>query len=162
MALNDSNNMLIAISQSEFYGKSLLGTALLPYLQSLSLEQVTTTATYEGYSVWGIVLHILYHKHVTIRLLQGDHSVGPFPYEQADWPSIPPYPDRDKWKQVLTYLQTIHNTYISTLQTFPIEQLNEVLPPWQCTIGDVIRKITCHDLYHVAQIRNMGIKNLPK
>lgn len=154
--------MLVEISKAEFDGPSLMGTAFLPYLKSLPLHTVTTTDTYEKYSVWGVALHVLFHKHATIQLLGGQTGLEPFPYEQADWPPVPKKQDQASWSRLLEELRTVQDSWLKALEASGMSRWDDELPQWKCTVGQVLQCIACHDMYHVAQIRNMGLKNLPK
>jgi hypothetical protein len=63
---------------------------------------------------------------------------------------------------LLSDLEVVHRAYLRALETFPAERWSEELPQWRCTIGDVLQCIATHDVYHLAQIRNMGLKDLAK
>jgi hypothetical protein len=134
----------------------------LPYLKSLQLEVVRSTETYEGYSVWAVALHVLFHKHATIGLLGGQAGLEPFPYEQTDWPPVPKKQDQASWNRLLEELGTVQDSWLKALEASGMSRWNDDLPEWKCTVGQVLQCIACHDMYHVAQIRNMGLKNLPK
>ena len=154
--------MLAEIANNEFKGPSLHGKALLPCLESLPLATVTSTDTYEKYSVWGIALHALFEKHATIKLLGGKVALDPFPYEEATWPKVPPKQDEAAWKRLLDELRVTHDAFVKALEAQGEAKWTQDLPQWKCTVGQVLQCLATHDLYHVAQIRNMGLKNLPK
>ncbi len=160
--MDKSIEMLVRISRTEFDGPSLLGAAFLPCVRSLPFENLKSTETYEGYSVWAVVLHVLYHKYVTIKLLGGETGLEPFPYEEADWPGVPKRQDRGAWDRLLQELRTVHDFYIRALESSGMARWNDELPQWSCTVGQVLQCMACHDVYHIVQIRNMGLKNLPQ
>jgi uncharacterized damage-inducible protein DinB len=160
--MNRPIEMLLEIAKTEFDGRSLMGTALMPYLRSLPLETVKSTGTCEGYSVWAIALHVLFHKHVTIKLLGGTTGLEPFPYQEADWPQVPARQDDAAWRRLLQELEIVHGQFLKAMEDHGAAKWNQELPQWKCTMGQVLECMACHDLYHVAQIRNMGLKDLPK
>jgi hypothetical protein len=84
---------LVNIKRTEFDGPSPMGKPFLPYVRSLPLDIAKSNVSYEGYSVWGIVLHVLYNKWATIPLLGGKPRSELYPYEQADWPKPDPAQD---------------------------------------------------------------------
>ena len=51
----------------------------------------------------------------------------------------------------------MHARFIAALGRFPMSRWDELLPAWNCTVGQVLDCMACHDLYHVAQMRNMGL-----
>ena len=151
---------LVRIASTEFDGPSLMGKAFLPCLESVPFEELASTSTYEGYSVWGTALHVLYHKWAAIRLAGG--KAPDYAYEEADWPSLPPKPDKAAWNRLLADLKAMQKAWLAALETFPMERWDETIPAWGCTVGQVLDCIVLHDLYHVAMIRNMGIRSLKK
>ncbi len=148
---------LVRIAKTEFDGESLMGTAFLPYVKSLPFDKVVNDNTNGGYTVWGVTLHVLFHKCLTIQLVGGQTGLEPFPYEAADWPALPERQDEEGWRRLLEDLELVHKNFIMALENFPMDRWDEVLPEWKCTVGQVMDCIACHDMYHVAQIRNMGI-----
>lgn len=150
---------LVRIANTEFSGASLMGSAFLPCIKSMSLEEVKRTDTFEGYSVLGITLHVLYHKYATIRLIQGSQGIPSYKYEEADWPKPPKSLGQASWDSLVSELGTMHEAWIKALKAFPMSRYEELVPAWNCTVGQVLECIACHDMYHVAQIRNMGLQS---
>lgn len=149
---------LIRIANAEFNGPSLMGQAFFPCIKALSLDMVTRADTFEGYSVWEIALHVLYHKYATIRLIKNSPEIPEYLYEETDWPTPGMKTDKSSWEKLLAEIKAMHETWIKALETFPMSRYNEPIPAWNCTVGQVLECIACHDMYHVAQIRNMGLR----
>jgi hypothetical protein len=148
------------IAQTEFDGASLMGVPFMPYIKSQSLENARSTRTTEGYSIWGITLHVLYHKYLATQLLGEPGGLDPFPYEEADWPTVPKNAGQAEWNKLLTDLAVVHGRFIEALRHFSMERWDESLPQWNCTIGQVLDCMACHDLYHVVQMRNMQLTDM--
>jgi len=153
---------LIRIAETEFDGPSLMGLAFLPCLASIPFEEVAREDTYEGYTVWGVALHVLYHKYAAAKLAGGAIPATAYPYEEADWPSLPDDRGKAAWDNLLVQLATMQKAWISALGAFPMTRWDEAIPAWGCTVGQVLDCIVLHDLYHVAQVRNMGLASLKK
>lgn len=153
--------VLIDITKTEFDGPSLMGKPFLPYVESLPLDVVRSNETYEGYSVWGITLHVLYHKWATLPIMGGSARPDLYPYEQADWPKMPAKQDAAAWAELLAKLGKTQKAYLETLKAMRSEKLDEDIAAWKCDVRQALECMACHDLYHVVQIRNMGLKNLP-
>ncbi|MDA8409334.1 MAG: hypothetical protein M0001_02960 [Treponema sp.] len=160
--MDKSIETLLRITKTEWDGRSLMGKAFLPYVKGLPLDTVRSTATYEGYSVWGIALHVLYHKWAMLPIMGGSPRPELYPFEQADWPALPAKQDESAWKELLALLEKAHAAYIETLAAMPASKLGDSIAAWQCTVAEALETMCHHDLYHVVQIRNMGLKNLPR
>jgi hypothetical protein len=152
---------LISVTKTEFDGRSLMGKPFLPYVKSLPLEVVRSNESYEGYSVWGITLHVLYHKWATIPIMGGEAQSELYPYEQADWPKTPARQDAPAWAELLARLEQTQAAYLDALASMKSERMAEEIPAWKCSLRQALECMAVHDLYHVVQIRNMGLKNLP-
>ena len=151
---------LIRIARTEFDGPSLMGPAFLPCIASIPYEEAAREDTYEGYSVWGVALHVLYHKYAAIKLAGGAVSASAYPYEEADWPRLPAERTRQAWERLLAELAAMQAAWLTALGGFPMTRWDEAIPAWGYTVGQVLDCIALHDLYHAAQIRNMGIPSL--
>ena len=151
---------LVRIASTEFDGPSLMGPAFLSCVEAVPFEELTEDATYEGYSVWGVALHVLYHKWAAIKLAGGD--APRYSYEEADWPKLPTKPDKTAWTNLIQDLKTMQKAWLTALRKFPMSRWEEAIPEWGCTVGQVIDCIVLHDLYHAAMIRNMGLKSLKR
>jgi len=152
-------SLVIYLTESEFDGGSFNGPNLVRTLRSLTLDQVTTEETYEGYTVWSIVLHLMTWKHFLARAL-GDTTLEDFPYEGENWPKLPDELTQASWEKMLAEQDEIHAAYLAVLKDFPVERLGEKMEAWGCSFGEAIAWMTTHDTYHIAQIRNMGLKDL--
>jgi hypothetical protein len=152
---------LAGIARTEFDGPSLMGKPFLPYVRSLPFEVVRSNDTYEGYSVWGISLHVLFHKWAMLPIMGGAARPELYPYEQADWPKTPARQDAAAWSELLSNLERTQVAFLEALESMKPERLGEEIPAWSCSVRQALECMACHDLYHVAQIRNMGLKNLP-
>jgi len=156
--MQTSLSLLIWLAESEYNDGSFNGPNLVKTLKSLTMEQVTTEETYEGYTVWAIVLHLMYWKHFIARVL-GDATLGDFPYQGENWLTLPEERSEAAWSRTLSEQDEIHKAYMAALRAFPEERLGERMQ-WGCPFGEAIAWMTTHDTYHTAQIRNMGLKGL--
>lgn len=147
---------LIRIANTEFNGASLMGPAFLPCIKALSLDAVKRVDTFEGFSVWKVALHVLYHKYAAVQLIGSPERNLEYRYEETDWPNPPEPMDKASWDRLILELEGMHRAWIKALEAFPMSRYDELIPAWNCTIGQVLECIACHDMYHVAQIRNMG------
>lgn len=149
-------SLLSEMTKIEYDGAPFNGPSLMKTLEELDVDQVLSTDTHEGYSVWGIVLHLIFWKYSLSRQLGGSGGFDTFPYEEKDWPALPEEKTKDAWDSVLNDMATVHKAYIDALESFPAEKLGDELALWHCSYLKAVSWMATHDLYHVAQIRNMG------
>ena len=152
--------LLVQLTETEFDGKSFNGLSLMKTLRKLTLDQIRTRDTYEGYTVCGIVLHLMYWKYFLAEQLGGTGGLDSFPYEETNWPSLPEDPSVQSWEKMLKNLELIHQSYIDALKNFPAHRLDDELKEWHCAYGQACAWMSTHDTYHIAQIRNMDLKDL--
>jgi hypothetical protein len=149
---------LIWLTEAEYDGRSFNGPNLVKTLKGLTMAQVTSDETYEGYTVWALVLHLIYWKYVLAKAL-GAEGLGEFPYEGKDWPAVPEDRSESAWQRTLELQDEIHAAYIGALKAFPADRLDEEMD-WGCAYGQAVAWMASHDTYHTAMIRNMGLSGL--
>ena len=153
--MNNNLKWIATITQSEYNGNSFNGPNLIKTLKSLSFDQVLSTDTYEEYSVWAIVLHLMKWKHQLADML-GAQNLAPFLYKGDNFPELPDQLTEQTWENTLSEMDAIHSSYLLALSEFDDEKLDEKMD-WGCSFGEAIAWMTTHDTYHIAQIRNMGL-----
>ena len=154
--MGNAFELIINLTKAEYDGPSFNGPNLVKTLKVLTMEQVLSTETYEKYTAWGVVLHLMYWKYKLAQFL-GAQEVVAFPYQEDNFPALPEDQSAASWQKTLDDLDTYHKAYIKALEAFPEEKLAEKLEEWGCSFGQAIAWMTTHDTYHIAQIRNMGL-----
>ena len=149
--MQNNLNWILAITKSEYNGNSFNGPNLIKTLKSLSFNQVISTDTFENYSVWSIVLHLM------LAEMLGAQDLASFPYNGDNFPELPELITEQTWDNILVELDSIHNAYIKTLKEFDSTKLDEKME-WGCSFGEAVAWMATHDTYHNAQIRNMGLE----
>lgn len=160
--MNEAIMTLARMTRTEWDGRSLMGAPFLPYVKGLPLEVVRDSRTYEGYSIWGVALHVLYHKWAMLAVMGAPSRPELYPYERADWPKPPAIQDEAAWKELLALLEKTQAAYLEALERMPPARLEDKVEAWGCTVRDALETMAHHDLYHVVQIRNMGLQGLPR
>ena len=148
---------LSGITEAEYRGGSFNGKSLIATVKGYNLEQVKSSDTFENYTVWGIVLHNMYCKWMVLKLIDPGNPVE-FGYEKTDFPSIPGEGTVEDWDKTLKDSDLIHDEYMQQLSSLAPEALERNVDEWKCPLGQAVGWIATHDSYHVAQIRNMGLK----
>jgi hypothetical protein len=148
---------LLNLADAEFDGRSLNGPSMMKTLEGLTAAQAASTATWEGYSVWEVVLHNIYHKYFVARSLGAAQALEPYPYPQANFAPAPAGPTDAAWKETLAYLRRSHAVCMAAVRALPEDRLDTQMPEWKLAYRDVVAWLCTHDTYHTAQIRSMGV-----
>jgi uncharacterized damage-inducible protein DinB len=149
---------MVWIADGEFRGPSFNGPSLIETLRSLSAEEAASTETYEGYSAWGVALHVLYYKYRLGKVLGAEMPA--YRYDENGWPSLPDTPDDDAYEAMIRDLEAFHDAVRGTFKTADSDKLEEPMPSWKVSLGKSFAWLVAHDANHNAQIRNMGLASL--
>jgi hypothetical protein len=134
---------------------------LINIIEQLSFDQIIYSATTEGYCVWQLVLHCAYWKWNVANLLVNG-KLDEFPRKPDDFPYLPEIKSVTNWEKDYNLLIEQHRLVKKIILEFPEERWWEITkPPYdQMTYIKRGYGLAAHDVYHTAQIRNMGIPNL--
>ena len=155
--MNEQTELIYEMTEREYDGNPFNGPSLMKTLSGLTTDQVYNEKTTESYSVFGIVLHLLYWKYSLCVMVGGTGGFEKFPYPKKDWPEVPQEKTGEEWSLLLENLGRTHRAYMATLEELQEDRLPEELPDWKCSTLTAISWMATHDLYHTAQIRNMGV-----
>jgi len=141
-----------------WYGPNLRRT-----LTELTIEQLTYSDTYEGYTAWEVALHCAYWKWVVRRGLTGENDE--FPYFPANFPQLHGKCTEATWMKDLQYIDEQHERLKNATRVLSDEQLesfwiDEHGVAQDGSVAHEIIGLALHDAYHTAQIRSMGIPGL--
>ena len=156
--MNELGQVAAEIADREFDGRSYNGPSFMVTLRAASIDQVTSTETLEGYSIYGVALHVLYCKYQMMLALGVDPE--PFPFEEVDFPPVPADADVASWERLLELLSDYHARINTAAAALGPDELDVVFPLWRTTRRDLLLWYVTHDTYHTAQIRNMGVPGL--
>lgn len=141
---------------------SFNSASLISVLEKLSPEAAASTDTYEGYSAWGVGLHVAYYKFFVISALAGEPVTGTYPFAIGSYGfgELPACPDARSWKEVTDYLRRIHGIQMQVLRSAGPVRLADIFPAWKIAFGRAAAWLVSHDSYHTAQILSMGVPGL--
>jgi uncharacterized damage-inducible protein DinB len=151
---------LLDLAEAEFDGHSFNGPPMLKTLESLSAARAASPDTWEGYSAWEVVHHVIYFKYFVTRSLGAASALEPYPYPQVDFALAPPDATEEQWEQTLAYLTRVHRACMAAIRGLPDERLDAEMPEWKVPYRRAIAWLCAHDTYHTAQIRSMGVPGL--
>ena len=146
------------LAETEFAGRSFNGPSLIETLRSLSVEEALSTDTYEGYSAWGVALHVLYFKYKIGKELGA--RLPEYVYQENGWPKLPDRTDGKSYAAMIDELQAFHNAVMDAYRDATDEMLAAEMPGWKVPLGNAFAWLVSHDTNHNTQIRNMGLPSL--
>ena len=139
-----------------FDGYSFNGPPLMKTLESFDAAKAAMNDTFEGYTAWGIALHVMYWKYEFAKMI-GDEMPEPFPYHAGNWPALPADGSAVAWQETLARLRKVNAVLRERIAALDTAKLDEIIPDWKVTVERGLMWVIGHDTYHTAQIRSMGI-----
>lgn len=149
---------MIWLADAEFAGPSLNGPSLVETLRSLSAAEAASTDTYEGYTAWGVALHVLFFKYKIGAQLGA--KLPAYDHDENGWPSLPDETSEANYKAMIDELEAFHRPTVEAFRAASAEKLEERFAPMKTSLGNAFAWLVAHDANHNAQIRNMGLASL--
>lgn len=149
---------MVWLADTEFGGRSFNGPSLIETLRSISAQEAVSTGTYEGYSAWGVSLHVLYFKYLIGKELGA--ALPAYRYEEKGWPALPADLGEESYASMIAELEAFHGATMDAFKAAPAERLAKPMPGWKVPLGQAFAWLVSHDTNHNTQIRNMGLPSL--
>jgi len=136
------------------------GVSLIDTVEQLSVDEYFSSRTYEEYSVAEIIGHLMYCKWYLLKSLATDFkeeypfTVGLQGFHRS-WSR-----DRHQKQQQIDFIQKIHPILMSEIDVMKEESYGKIITDWNMSAYESVHWICQHDIYHLSQIRNMGICTL--
>jgi uncharacterized damage-inducible protein DinB len=134
-----------AYDRPAWHGPNLRGA-----LRGLSAARAARRPAPGRHSVWELVLHCAYWKHVVWRRLVGGPR-GSFPRRPRNFPEQPLRPDAAAWKADLKLLDERHRRLREAVSALPSTALRG--RRGRSSPARLIYGVAAHDVYHAGQIR---------
>jgi uncharacterized damage-inducible protein DinB len=147
-------DVLLAMVDEAFDRKSWHGTNLRGSIRGLSAADAAWRPGPGRHSVWEIALHAAYWKYTVRRRLAGEKP-GAFPLVGSNWfarPSEGADPYRE-WKSDVALLVDTHKQLREQIVRLKPADLDRKIDSGAVNIGQLVRGIAAHDLYHAGQIQ---------
>ncbi len=144
----------------EFSGSPYNGPSLMKTLRSLSVAELTSKATYEGYSAWEVAVHVAIYKRKVGNWLGA--AIPESPLATADFAPAPAGAGQREAEELFTYLELCHAESMKAARAASPELLERTVEEWKIPLGMALAWLLGHDAYHSAQIRNMGLPSFRK
>lgn len=136
-----------AFERQSWHGPNLKGS-----LRGLDVDQAVWRPAPDRHNAWEIAIHAAYWKYVARRRLTGEKR-GSFPKKGSNWfPSPTPPTDAD-WRQDRRLLGDCHQRLRESVALLSDADLRRRAPGGKETVGELVRGVAAHDLYHAGQIQ---------
>ena len=144
---------LIDYWDREWKGESFNGRCLRDELAAHTAAQACYDRNVEGYSVWGVGLHVHRYKEIFLAKLEGREPV--FPAGDFDFPAVTAGLTDATWLEVISQMERTHDALSARARTLEEPFLDTSFDGGEMTWAEGLISVFTHDFYHVAQIRNM-------
>ncbi len=158
--MDDIRTTFIELLDDAVSGPSFNNTDLMSTIKSLPYKDALKKGA-NGVTAYQVILHIAYWKHDIVKRLNAYEPK--FLYEShfldknSDWPSLPENFCEIEWNKTIKYLDNLNRKLKGIIAIFDLRRLNEHVSGWNMTYKKIFTFLPSHDVYHTAQIRNMGV-----
>lgn len=129
------------------------GPNLRESLSDVTLSQALWRPAPERHTIWELVLHCAYWKHVVIRRLEGFGDDSGFSRPPADFPALLEA-TAAAWASDLDLLENTHQQLLTRVGELDTPRLAEPATDKEDrTLAEIIFGVAHHDVYHAGQIR---------
>ena len=149
----DSWLRLIDYWDREWEGESFNGRCLRDELAAHTAAQAADTHTVEGFTVWGVGLHVHRYKEIFLARLEEREPV--FPGGDFDFPPVPQELTDLRWEAAILQMEKTHNALSARAKGLKEAFLDGSFDGGEMTWAEGLISVFTHDFYHVAQIRSM-------
>ena len=165
--MTSSFEFLIEYANIEFNGTiyhnhAYNGLSLIEMLKKIPIQDMQDTSTYEGYSIIEILMHLIYCKYVIVKEFEKIEITNYPYYKGVEGYFIPKIIDENDFEEIIEYSIMIHNKAMESINRLTTNDYDKKINEWDMSFKEAAIWICNHDTYHIAQIRNMGIKSLAK
>ncbi len=134
-----------AFDRSAWHGPNLRNS-----LRGLTLQEAAWRPAPGRHNIWEIAVHAAYWKYVVRRKITGEKR-NSFPLPGSNWFERPVKKTASAWKEDLRLLEDQHLQLRDAVGALASEDLARGFG--RQNLGDFIRGIAFHDVYHAGQIR---------
>ncbi len=144
--------MLLALVDEGFDRRSWHGTNLRGALRGVTPAQALWRPGRERHNIWEIVTHAAYWKYTVRRRLTGEKR-GSFALRGSNFFPAPRTATQTAWRDNVALLTREHRRLHDAAERLEDRDLARPVGRGRDTIGEVVRGVAAHDLYHTGQIQ---------
>jgi len=137
-----------------YEGPAWHGPSVLGALRGVSAADAARAPAAGRNSIWEIVLHLAYTRHLVMGRLEPDTRTRfPRPLRAAWWPRLPARRDARAWREDLELLAAEQRALRDAVARAPERVLAGRRPGRRHTRAHEVLGVAFHDAYHAGQIR---------
>lgn len=147
---------LIAWTLRESYaGPAWHGPTVRDALRGIAAPQAARQVARSRNTIWDLVRHLAYGRHLLMRRLNPKSPIEKFPYplRHAWWPVLPKDQSEQAWQADLALLDAYHAQLLEAIASASDAALRRRRARNRRTIAQELLGLALHDTYHAGQIR---------
>src|SRR5512145_935588 len=149
--MNNEMELLLAVIDDAYAGKSWQGPNLKGSLRGISPEDAAWRPGAGRHNIWELVLHAAYWKYTVKRKLLGEKR-GSFPIKGSNWFQRPQEQTMAEWKRDQKLLDETHRSLRQTIAAMNPKRLDKAAGQSKYPFAKIIYGVAAHDIYHTGQI----------
>ena len=107
-------------------------------------------------------MHLIYCKYMIVKEF-GILPIEEYPFYKGISGFFTPQEITEQdYAGIIEYLKFIHEKAMSSIARLEISDYHNIIEEWNMTFKEAAIWLCSHDLYHIAQIRNMGLEKIRK
>ncbi len=149
-------NALVTALEAAHAGEPWHGPSRADVLTGITPAQAAWRPAPDAHGIWDLVLHMRSWTREVLRRAQG--AVPGVP-DDGDWPAPPATPTAAAWRDALASLDAAHQELAAFVRAQRQERLDARVkdrpgqaPGTAITVGEMIRSLAEHDIYHTGQV----------
>jgi hypothetical protein len=142
---------LVRALEEAHKGPAWHGPSLHVTLRHCTIEEAQFRVATHRNTIWELVLHIAYGKHVVRNRLTGSRERFARPLRRSWWPATPP-PSDAAWREDLALLESAHEKLVSAVAAATPAALARRRARKRHDFGQEVLGVALHDTYHAGQI----------
>lgn len=146
----DSAALVRALEEAH-NGPAWHGPSLRVTLRHCTIDEAQFRVAPDRNTIWELVLHIAYGKHVVRNRLTGSRERFARPLRRSWWPATPA-PSDAAWQEDLGLLESSHEKLVSAVAAATPAALARRRAGKRHDFGQEVLGIALHDTYHAGQI----------
>jgi uncharacterized damage-inducible protein DinB len=147
---------LIAWTLAESYaGPAWHGPTVRDALRGITAAQAARRVAPGRNTIWDLVRHLTYGRHLVMRRLNPKSPIEKFPYplRRSWWPVLPKDQSEQAWRADRALLDDYHSRLLAAVANASDAALRRRRARNRRTIAQELLGLALHDTYHAGQIR---------
>ncbi len=144
--------LLLQALEQAFTARGWQGATLSRAVAGLTPKQALWRPGPGRHSIWELVLHAAFWKHVVRHRVLGEKPPR-FPRSPRNYPRLPARCDAAAWRADIALMKREHALMLETVRALRPARLEAAVGKSRWRVGELILGIAAHDLYHTGQIQ---------